>query len=391
MRISFREQGLADLCNDDRLLQRTDEQRTEYVPQSVSPPGETLAETLDELQMTQAELARRMGRPLKTINEIVRGKAAILPETAFQLERVTDVPAGFWMARETAYRTHLAQKARQAAEQTGEAVEWARRFPCKAMAEWGWIQHRSRAHEHVHELFSFFRVASPQAWHAIWSRPEVAFRRSLKQDGNRFAISAWLRQGEIQAQSRTAAAYDPESFRRVLAQARKLTAAGADQFVPVLQRECATAGVIVEFVPELPGARVSGATRWLAPHRALIQLSLRFKTNDQLWFSFFHEAAHVLLHPKKGIFIDEGRGTTVLEVEADSFASGILIPDEAFKEFAALPPFSRQKVVAFASGEGIAPGVVVGRLQHEGLLPYSHLNDLKGHLRWEAPRGPAAS
>ncbi|MBK8596741.1 MAG: ImmA/IrrE family metallo-endopeptidase [Holophagales bacterium] len=362
----------------------TDEQRTEYVPRSVSPPGETLAETLEELQITQAELARRMGRPIKTINEIVRGKAAILPETAFQLEMVTDVPANFWMARETAYRVHLAQKARHAAEQTGEAVEWARRFPCRAMAEWGWIQRHSRAHGYVHELYSFFRVASPEAWTAIWNRPEVAFRRSLKQDGNPFAIAAWLRQGEIQAQPRTAVGYDPESLRQVLAQARALTAEEANVFVPALQRSCATAGVIVEFVPELPGARVSGATRWLNPNRALIQLSFRFKTNDQLWFSFFHEAAHVLRHPRKGIFIDEGSSTTALEVEADRFASGILIPDEAFREFASHHPFSRQKVVAFASAEGIAPGVVVGRLQHEGLLPYGHLNDLKAHLRWES-------
>lgn len=369
----------------------TEAQRIEYAPQSVSPPGETLAETLEALKMTQAELARRMGRPLKTINEIVRGKAAILPETAFQLERVTDVPASFWMARETAYRTHLAQKARQASEQTSEAIEWARRFPCRAMAKWGWIHQQSRTQEYVHELFSFFRVASPDAWKAIWSRPEVAFRRSLKQDGNTFAIAAWLRQGEIQAQARTAAAFDSESFRRVLSNARELTAAGPARFVPELQQRCAASGVIVEFVPELPGARVSGATRWLNSQRALIQLSLRFKTNDQLWFSFFHEAAHVLLHPKKGIFIDEGRGTTDLEVEADAFAGGILIPDEAFKRLAAHPPFSLQKVVAFASAEGIAPGVVVGRLQHEGLLPFSHLNDLKEHLQWEAQRRAAAS
>jgi hypothetical protein len=136
------------------------------------------------------------------------------------------------------------------------------------------------------------------------------------------------------------------------------------------------------FVPELPRARVSGASRWLAPHRALIQLSLRFKADDQLWFSFFHEAGHILLHTKKGIFVDDGNSTSTQEKEANAFASSILIPDEAFERFSATRPFATHSVVAFAEEQGIAPGIVVGRLQHERLLPYTHLNGLKRSLAW---------
>jgi addiction module HigA family antidote len=83
----------------------TDSAKTEYTPQHFSPPGDTLSETLEEVGMSQTELARRMGRPPKTINEIVQGKTALLPETAFQLENVLGIPASFWLARETAYRT----------------------------------------------------------------------------------------------------------------------------------------------------------------------------------------------------------------------------------------------------------------------------------------------
>ena len=69
--------------------------KNEYHPDVVSPPGETLAETLEEIGMSQSDLARRMGRPLKTINEIVQGKAAITADTALQLERVWNIPASF--------------------------------------------------------------------------------------------------------------------------------------------------------------------------------------------------------------------------------------------------------------------------------------------------------
>jgi HTH-type transcriptional regulator/antitoxin HigA len=80
-----------------------------YRPESVSLPGETLLEALETLEMSQAELARRMGRPVKTINEIIEGKAAITAETALQLEQVLRIPVSFWLKREQQFReSHVA-------------------------------------------------------------------------------------------------------------------------------------------------------------------------------------------------------------------------------------------------------------------------------------------
>ncbi|MGA7615300.1 MAG: HigA family addiction module antitoxin [Thermoanaerobaculia bacterium] len=360
----------------------TDFPRTQYAPSRVSPPGDTLAETLEEIGMSQAELARRMGRPTKTINEIVQAKTAILPETAFQLETVLGIPASFWLARETAYRTWLAQEARDTADIAPETVEWAGRFPCKEMAKRGWIETRAKKIDYVQGLFSFFGVASVSAWEATWNRPEVAFRRSLTKEGNRFAVSAWLRRGEIEAASEKAAPYDATAFRNALEYCRTLTTAEPELFRSEIEKACASSGVTVLFVRELPSASVSGAARWLTTKRALIQLTLRFKTDDQLWFSFFHEAAHVLLHPKKGIFVDNGQGTSTQEKEADAFAGNMLIPDDAFDEFTHVRPVSAQRVEAFAAKQGIAPGIVVGRLQHEHILPFNQLNHLKRRLAW---------
>jgi addiction module HigA family antidote len=361
----------------------TETMKTQYQPQTVSPPGETLAETLEELEMSQAELARRMGRPTKTMNEIVQGKAAILPETALQLENVLGIPASFWMAREVAYRTALARSERKATVGSHESMEWASAFPYREMAKWGWIRQVTQKVDSVQELFEFFGVASPVAWEATWGRPEVAFRRSLTKDGNRHAVAAWLRRGEIEAAVQKTGRYDEKAFRVALRRCRELTREDPETFCATIQEACAIAGVAVLFVPELSGARVSGASRWLTPHRALIQLSLRFKTDDQLWFSFFHEAGHILLHTKKGIFIDDGSSTTTQEKEANAFASSILVPDEAFERFSATRPFSTETVLAFAEEQRIAPGIVVGRLQHERLIPFTHLNRLKRSLTWK--------
>jgi HTH-type transcriptional regulator/antitoxin HigA len=84
--------------------------QNQYNPDYVSPPGETLAEILEDREMSQAELADRMGRPKKTINEIIKGKAEITAETALELEKVLGTPAQFWNEREGRYRESLARK-----------------------------------------------------------------------------------------------------------------------------------------------------------------------------------------------------------------------------------------------------------------------------------------
>lgn len=178
-------------------------------------------------------------------------------------------------------------------------------------------------------------------------------------------------------------AYDAATFRQVLQEARHLSTEKSGEFVLQLQSLCARAGVAVVFVRELPRIRACGATRWLTPDKALIQLDLRHKSNDQLWFSFFHEAGHVLLHGKLQVFVDGQDGErNELEQEADRFASDMLIPARAYSSFVQIGKFTSSAITTFAREQGIERGIVVGRLQHDELMPYSRLNDLKERLTW---------
>jgi len=136
-------------------------------------------------------------------------------------------------------------------------------------------------------------------------------------------------------------------------------------------------GVVVAFVPELPKTRAQGAARWITPSKALIQLSCRGKRNDILWFSFFHEAGHLLLHGKKASFVDtDSAASTDKEREADEFASNILLPRRELKEFVAEAKFSEEAVVSFAEEVGVHPAIVVGRLQHEKIIGHDRLSHL---------------
>ncbi len=364
------------------MARRTENQ---YAPDSVSPPGETLLDILEERDMSQAELARRMGRPHKTINEIIHGKAAITPETALQLEHVLGTPASFWNNREQTYRAFLAAQAER--ERLQAYTDWACQFPINDMVKLGWIQLCADNVDQVRELLRFFGVASPVQWQKCWASPSAFFRLARTFDSQQQALAAWLRQGEVQAHQITCHPHDPDAFRRALKEVRQLTSASPEVFVDTLRDRCAGAGVAVVFVPQVSGARVSGATRWLSPDKALIQLSLRYKTDDQLWFSFFHEAGHILLHGKREMFLEHEDGSGEKEEEADRFAAECLIPGEALKGFLNQQVSdrypSKRSICAFADDLGIAPGIVVGRLQHDGHIPFTHYHDLKRRFEWK--------
>lgn len=357
--------------------------QNEYRPDAVSPPGDTLQETLDALGMSQSDLAERTGRPLKTINEIIKGKSAITPQTALQLERVLGVPARLWNSREQHYREHLAQAEEE--KRLSAHVDWASQFPVRAMAKLGWIQECRNAENQIRELLGFFGIASPDRWQEHCRSMQA--RKSPAFESEPAAVAAWLRRGEIEARQITCAPYDPARFKQALLQIRGLTVQGPDVFEPMMIRLCAEAGVAVAFVPELPKTRLCGAARWLTPTKALIQSSLRHKSDDRFWFAFFHEAAHVLIHGKRDVFVD-GQGDPrdeIKEKEADRFAAGFLIPPAEFNRFLKSESLTAASIAALAERLGIAPGIVVGRLQHDGTLGFSRFNSLKQRFEFTPP------
>lgn len=79
--------------------------KTDAYPDVAIHPGEYLAEEIAAREISQKELAKRTGRPLNAINEIINGKKAITAETALQLEDVMpEIPARFWLNLETDYQ-----------------------------------------------------------------------------------------------------------------------------------------------------------------------------------------------------------------------------------------------------------------------------------------------
>ncbi|MDQ3690294.1 MAG: ImmA/IrrE family metallo-endopeptidase [Chloroflexota bacterium] len=343
-----------------------------YEPDYATPPGLTLRSTLDSLGMTQADLAARTGLSLKHVNQVVQGVAPVTHETALLLEKVTGVPARIWNSLEATYRDRVLRMDDR--EVLASDAEWLSELPIKELVRRGRLPARADHATLVDEVCRFFGVANRTSWERVWRDPLASFRRSTTLTSDAGAVAAWLRIGEIDAHSLDVKPFDARRFRQSLEEIRELTVLSPEEFVPQLREACSRSGVALVFVPEIKGARCWGAARWLTPIKALIELSLRYKSDDHLWFSFFHEAAHLLLHGKKETYISTDRFSDPVEEEANAFAATFLIPR---KYEARLRALRLNEVREFADELGIAPGIVVGRLQKEGILGWDEGNSLK--------------
>lgn len=357
------------------------EKRMTYEPDYAVPPGWILEEMLETNEISHAEFARRCGRSPKLMSEIIAGKAPVEPETAIQFERVLGMDASVWLNLEANYRLHLAKEAETAGLE--EAVEWAKQFPVTALINFNVFEKPLNDVELVQKLLTFFGVAGVDAWQRRYMSAAISYRHSPTFKSSPEALTTWLRLGELQADQQDCEDYDRRKFLEALEEIRTLTTLTAEEFLPRLQTHCNETGVALVLVPYLPKTALSGAARWLTPRKALIQQSLRFRSNDHFWFTFFHEAAHILLHSKKDVFVDEGTWDgNELEDEANAWSANFLVPKREWENFVALTPRSESAVREFAKKQGIAPGIIVGMLQHRGVLPWKNLNGLKQRYRW---------
>ena len=357
-------------------------QRYEYNPDYAVPPGRVLEERLNAHNISPAEFARRCGRSAKLISEIISGIAPIEPKTALQFEIVLGVDAEIWLGIETDYRLHKEREVE--ALKAAESVSWGKSFPINELVKRGIFEKPQSDADKVQSILAFFGVASVDTWRTRQESISVAYRHSPSFRSDEFALATWLRLGELEAAEVQCPNYNASKFRRALSRIRNMTAEPSASTIREAQRLCQESGVALAIIKPLPKTALSGATRWLTPKKALIQLSARHLRDDQLWFSLFHEAAHILLHGKKDVFVHENKGNhTDADAEADKWAQDFLVPPHNWEQFKMMFTFSEQIVEQFAEEQGIAPGIVVGRLQHEGLVSWrSNLNSLKIPLEW---------
>jgi HTH-type transcriptional regulator / antitoxin HigA len=347
------------------------------------PPGEYLAEVIEELGMTKDELARRMDRPAPKLSAIFNGTKAITPDTALQLEKVVGVPAHIWTGLESEYRLTLARiQETKDIERVQNETSLVTKYCYAELAKLGFVNKTSKPIDKVKELHHFFGVTSLLNIPNL-KRHQVAFRKAAGAQSPE-ATSAWLRIGEAEAQRTAAQPFHTESLKQNLLKIRILTTLAPENFIEKLKQILLEAGVVLVLCPHLPKTFASGATFWLGQQKAVIMLSNRGRWADMFWFSFFHEIGHLLLHGKQLVFLENENEPKASkhEQEADKFAANTLVPPKEYKNFLLDGIFDTTSITDFAKRLEIDPGNVVGRLQHDGYIKNSWHNSLRTRYKW---------
>lgn len=352
-----------------------------FVPRWASPPGATIKAVLDERQLSFTEFAHAIDVPTERAKRLLEGQDRISLHLARQLAQVIGSSPEFWIARDGQYQDDVARVAANA---------WVESLPTREMTKLGWMEPVHSWVDRIDRCFDFFGVRDLESWRLRYGSPlaDARYRLASSADIDQGTLAVWLRKAELDADAQQVRPWHAATFSGALAEARRLTRrSDPRQFVPALQELCAEAGVIVSVLRPPRRCPISGAARRLDGDRAQIILTGRYLADDHLWFTFFHEAAHLLLHDASEVYVDQldwtgERVDADDEREADAFAADVLVPPEVRSGFPTRKPTPRD-VKSLADRAGVAPGIVVGQMQHARILGFnSVLNRLKRHYKW---------
>ena len=340
-----------------------------YLSDLAISPGEYLEEVLEEMDITQAELASRMGRPLQAINEILKGEQAITPETALQLDQVVGVPAYFWSTLESEYRLVMATEADE--KKAEDEIDTASAYPYAEIAKLGLVKKTRKPLEKVKELRKFFGVSSLFNIESV-EKYAPAFRQTEKETISHEALASWLRAGHVIASKKEVKPFDKLELKKSLPKLRELTfETDPNVLLQKLSNLLTECGIALVVIPHFSKTYTTGATYWIGNQKPVIMMSLRGGWSDIFWFSLLHEIGHISLHDKRITFLENGSKDKYInqESEADLFAQKTLIPENEYLSFLDKAVFTRNSINDFSSEIGIFPGIVTGRLQHNRKLP----------------------
>ena len=353
-------------------------------PDWASPPGDTILSILEEREFTIEKFAVLIGESVATAQRILEGVQAIDQSLAHRLALTLGASEAFWLAREYDYRACVSEPKDARVSSLFDLMD---QLPTGDMQKFGWIERTSSKSDKLDECLSFFGVSSLAQWQGRYDGAfqKAAYRQSSKLIACEVATTAWLRQGERETLNDSVDEWSASALEKQIPNIRRLTwYKNPSLFLPKLKKILSECGVKFAIVRAPKGCTASGAVRLLENRVPHLQFSFRYLSDDQFWFSLFHEIGHLLFHFERMPILENGDvDESATESEANEFAARVVVPHQYREELYSLGE-SRFPIIAFARKVGVAPGLIVGQLQHEGLLGYNQMQHLKRRYQWTA-------
>lgn len=353
---------------------------TEYKDIIAFHPGYYIADIIEDMNISQAEFATRIGTTAKTLSMLVNGQANISNDLAKKLSAMLGTSVEVWQNLQNTYDKKLIeiQQAKDYAEQ--EVI--VKQIDYKYFVEVVGLPSTRDIKEKVINLCGFFKVSDLR----ILLQPDflVNYRSSNSYQNEKNIINsrAWIQTAINIAKEIDTKPFDAEKLKKYLPELRNMTIQNPDVFMPRMREIFAECGVAFVLLPHLKNSGVNGAVKWIGDDRVVLAMNNRGLDADKFWFSLFHEIKHVFQHKTKTIFVNSSVEeindiNNKLEEEADRFSRNYLIPQVELKKLAPSKYISDEEIIAFAKRINIHPGIVAGRLQHDKIIEPNRCSKLK--------------
>lgn len=338
----------------------------EYNDKIAFHPGYYIKEIVDESGLTQEDFAKRLNTTPKNLSLLIRGKQSLSIDLAMKLSRMIGTSVSYWLNLQNAYDTLVAEfKSEEELKQEREVFKFLdyRYF----RDNFGLPDLSRKIDEQIIVLRRFLKVSTL----SVFKRRDMAvsFRSASTKisDANIIKANVMVQTAINQALTIEAPKYSKKRFMQAVKYALSLTKKHGD-FYPLISKAFCEAGVIFIVLPNLPGSKINGATKKLEKN-VMLMVNDRRLNADTFWFTLFHEIGHII-YGDFGISFETGVGEK--EEIADKYAEDALIPLEKYKKFIQKKEFSLTKIKKFADSINRDPGIVLGRLQNDGLVGYNN-------------------
>lgn len=355
-------------------------------------PGETIADILEERCITQAELAARMGVSCPYVSSVIAGKKNISSDFATRLEYALGVPKSFWLNLQAHYTAELLEfEAANTVTQAElsilpvlhEITAWLRSAKL--------IPDAQDDKSTVLALRKMLRLSNISSL-AESAEPIGAFRMSKSTSTNPIVMNAWLQLCKTLCERDTAAIppFDVQNVDALIHDLKQVMISSSSDIQDDLTKLMSRYGIKFRIMKNFKGAPVHGYVSQNKYGEYQMILTIRGAFADIFWFSLFHEIGHIVNGDvsKSASFIDATNpdatnpADTAKEAAADLFARDALLDPASYAAFVSGGRFSSSAIKQYADAQGVAPFVVVGRLQKEEIIPYVRHANLKPRYKW---------
>ena len=347
-----------------------------FNPNWVSSPSETIRDIINYNNFNIEEIIDILNAKSINAYDLLEGRTPIDIHIANTLSEIFKNSSEFWLNKQKIFNQRIEMI------DSIEKDEWVNSFPIKEIADSGYLESKTNLYN---GLLNFFEVNSIFEWKIKYlNKSNLSFRKSEGFDSKKSSVVAWFRIGELHIKNIKYPKYNREGFLIKLEnEIKQLTRTKSPKvFIPKLIEICYECGVILSIQRAPERCKVYGVTNFTKEGNPLLILSFRYLTDDQFWFTFFHEAGHVILHEKKFLNFEVENLTEKNvqldeeELEANLFAEEALIPLQ-LKERLGNINGNKKKLLLFAMDANVSAGIVVGQLQKKGLIKPAYLNGYK--------------